>query len=114
MQIGERVLFPAVRKAERDTVVVSDGFSCRQQIAHGTPRQAMHLAEVLQMALQPAHQRPSNRRYIENGHVQPKAGYPALTALAAGAGMLSAGLYLLHRARNRTVGNGASKPVAAD
>jgi Fe-S oxidoreductase len=49
--IGERVLLPAVRAAEPDTTVVSDGFSCREQIAQATGRNAMHLAEVLQQAL---------------------------------------------------------------
>jgi FAD/FMN-containing dehydrogenase/Fe-S oxidoreductase len=48
--IGERVLLPAVRQAEPDTLVISDGFSCREQIFQGTGRQAMHLAEVLQHA----------------------------------------------------------------
>jgi FAD/FMN-containing dehydrogenase/Fe-S oxidoreductase len=51
MQIGERVLLPAVREAPPDTLVVADGFSCRQQIAHATGRRALHLAEVLQLAL---------------------------------------------------------------
>jgi hypothetical protein len=48
--IGERVLLPAVRQAETDTLVVSDGFSCREQIAQLTGRRAFHLAEVLQLA----------------------------------------------------------------
>jgi Fe-S oxidoreductase/FAD/FMN-containing dehydrogenase len=48
--IGERVLLPAVREAEADTLVVSDGFSCREQIAQLTGRRAFHLAEVLQLA----------------------------------------------------------------
>jgi FAD/FMN-containing dehydrogenase/Fe-S oxidoreductase len=51
MKIGERALLPAVRKAAKDALVVADGFSCRAQIEHGTPRRALHLAEVLQMAL---------------------------------------------------------------
>ncbi len=51
--IGERVLLPAVRAAEPDTLVVSDGFSCREQIVQATGRKAMHLAEVLQLALHP-------------------------------------------------------------
>jgi Fe-S oxidoreductase len=51
MQIGERVLLPAVRKSSPDTLVVADGFSCREQIAHATGRRALHLAEVLQLAL---------------------------------------------------------------
>jgi FAD/FMN-containing dehydrogenase/Fe-S oxidoreductase len=49
--IGERVLLPAVRQAEPDTTIVSDGFSCREQILQATGRKAMHLAEVLQQAL---------------------------------------------------------------
>ena len=49
--IGERVLLPAVRTAAADTLIVSDGFSCREQIQQGTGRKAMHLAEVMQLAL---------------------------------------------------------------
>ena len=45
--LGERVLLPAVRDADPETVVVTDGFSCREQIAQGTGRRAVHLAEVL-------------------------------------------------------------------
>ncbi|MGH9562606.1 MAG: (Fe-S)-binding protein, partial [Terracidiphilus sp.] len=48
--IGERVLLPAVRGAEAETLIVSDGFSCREQIYQSTGRRALHLAEVLQMA----------------------------------------------------------------
>ena len=51
--IGERVLLPAVRAAERDTLIVSDGFSCREQIVQATGRKAVHVAEVLQRALHP-------------------------------------------------------------
>jgi FAD/FMN-containing dehydrogenase/Fe-S oxidoreductase len=51
--IGERVLLPAVRAAEPDTIVISDGFSCREQIEQATGRKAMHLAEILQQALHP-------------------------------------------------------------
>ena len=49
--IGERVLLPAVRRTEPDTLIVCDGFSCREQIFQATGRQAIHLAEVLQRAL---------------------------------------------------------------
>jgi Fe-S oxidoreductase len=50
--IGERVLLPAVRAAAAGTVIVSDGFSCREQIQQATRRRAMHVAEVLQMAME--------------------------------------------------------------
>jgi Fe-S oxidoreductase len=52
MKIGERALLPAVRKAPKDALVIADGFSCRQQVAHATDRRALHLAEVIQLALQ--------------------------------------------------------------
>jgi Fe-S oxidoreductase len=49
--IGELELLPAVRQAPTDWLIIADGFSCREQIAQGSHRHALHLAEVLQMAL---------------------------------------------------------------
>jgi Fe-S oxidoreductase len=49
--VGERVLLPAVRDAAADTLIVSNGFSCREQIRQGTGRKALHLSEVLRMGL---------------------------------------------------------------
>jgi len=49
--IGELELLPAVRRAPDDWLIIADGFSCREQIAQDSPRHALHLAEVLQMAL---------------------------------------------------------------
>jgi FAD/FMN-containing dehydrogenase/Fe-S oxidoreductase len=49
--MGERVLLPAVRSAAPETLIVADGFSCREQVLQGTGKQAIHLAEVLKMAL---------------------------------------------------------------
>jgi Fe-S oxidoreductase len=51
IKIGEKVLLPAVRGAGTGTLIITDGFSCREQIAQTTPRRALHLAQVLQMAL---------------------------------------------------------------
>jgi FAD/FMN-containing dehydrogenase/Fe-S oxidoreductase len=45
--LAERDLLPAVRAAAPDDLLVSNGFSCREQIAQNTPRRAVHLAEVL-------------------------------------------------------------------
>jgi FAD/FMN-containing dehydrogenase/Fe-S oxidoreductase len=47
MKIGEQVLLPAVRSAAADTLIIADGFSCREQIAQCTNRRALHIAEVL-------------------------------------------------------------------
>jgi hypothetical protein len=38
--IGELELLPAVRQAPPDWLIIADGFSCREQIAQGTPRHA--------------------------------------------------------------------------
>jgi FAD/FMN-containing dehydrogenase/Fe-S oxidoreductase len=50
LAMGELSLLPAVRKAERDTLVVADGTSCRHQIHDGTAREAIHVARVLAMS----------------------------------------------------------------
>src|SRR5262249_20213110 len=48
---AERSLLPAVRECESDETIVTDGFSCREQIGQTTGRRAFHLAEVLARAL---------------------------------------------------------------
>ena len=45
--IGERVLLPAVREAPADTIILADGFSCREQIEQGTGRATLHIAELM-------------------------------------------------------------------
>jgi FAD/FMN-containing dehydrogenase/Fe-S oxidoreductase len=52
LSIGELELLPAVRKASPDCLIIADGFSCREQIVQCTGRRALHLAEVIQMAMQ--------------------------------------------------------------
>lgn len=51
MQIGKQRLFPAVRETPRHTTVVAPGVSCRQQIAEGTGRKAIHPAELMYRAM---------------------------------------------------------------
>ena len=46
-KIGESVLMPAVRAASADTMIVANGFSCREQIEQMSGRKTFHLAEVL-------------------------------------------------------------------
>ena len=58
VKIGERVLLPAVRAAAADTLIIADGFSCVQQIEGLAGRKALHLAEVLQMAIRAERQSP--------------------------------------------------------
>jgi len=51
IKCGERVLLPAVRSAASDTLIIANGFSCQEQIAQTTERRALHLAQVIQMAM---------------------------------------------------------------
>jgi Fe-S oxidoreductase len=53
-QIGERRLFPAVRKAGSGAAIVASGFSCRHQIGDFTDAHAVHAATLLQAHL-PGH-----------------------------------------------------------
>ncbi|MBN8708657.1 MAG: FAD-binding protein [Verrucomicrobia bacterium] len=53
MQIGEMVLFPAVRSLPPETLVAAAGTSCRHQIRDGTGRRALHPVEILYEALRP-------------------------------------------------------------
>ena len=49
--VGERVLLPAVRAAAPDTYIVTNGFSCREQITQFTGRRVWHVAELLAQGL---------------------------------------------------------------
>lgn len=94
VKAGERVLLPAVRDAAPDTLIVTDGFSCQEQIAQSSKRHGLHLAQVLQMAL---HKGPDGPRgsYPEAGYVPnhtPAMVRSGLLKIAAGAtGLLAAG-----------------------
>ncbi len=50
-QVGEMVLFPAVRAATREEFIAAPGTSCRHQVMDGTGRRAFHPAELLFDAL---------------------------------------------------------------
>lgn len=71
LRIGELVLLPAVRRAEPGTLVLADGFSCRQQIEQTTDRRGLHLAEALHLALL------EERRQIVSGDGRPEHAYLA-------------------------------------
>jgi FAD/FMN-containing dehydrogenase/Fe-S oxidoreductase len=96
---GERVLLPRIRESGDDTLIVTDGFSCREQVLQCTDRRPLHLAEVLQQALTQ-----------DRGTPAPEAGRPsvqpqqaslslprAAAAAALGAGAVAAGLMLRRR-----------------
>jgi FAD/FMN-containing dehydrogenase/Fe-S oxidoreductase len=94
--LGELELMPAVRQAPPDWLIIADGFSCREQIAQGSSRHALHLAEILQMALRgmgapdslpfPESAR-ALRQHTEVAQSMKRAGL-GLAALAAGVALL--------------------------
>ena len=51
MAIGELVLFPAIRDADKHRLICAPGTSCRDQIAHGTEAESHHPATLLRRAL---------------------------------------------------------------
>ncbi len=103
MAVGEKVLLPAVREADPETLVLADGFSCREQIRQATGRRALHLAEVLQLALRPREAGEPDAadavRRLEPAALS-RGGGPGLAAVA-GAGLAAVGAALLWRSRAR-------------
>jgi hypothetical protein len=106
--IGELELLPAVRSAPPDWLIIADGFSCREQIAQGSPRHALHLAEVLQMAMKmnntDAPQEPDSHPYPESARIRHREAEMFQSMKRAGLGLaaLAAGGTLLWRlSRNR-------------
>ena len=59
LRCGEQVLLPAVRESRHDTLVICDGFSCREQIEQVTNRKALHLAQVIRMAIEEEEKGPA-------------------------------------------------------
>ncbi len=96
LAVGELELLPAVRKASSDCLIVADGFSCREQIAQCTDRHALHLAEVIQMALRDG-PTGSDGAYPERDQVERRAAETQRSMTRAGLGLagVAAGAILL-------------------
>jgi FAD/FMN-containing dehydrogenase/Fe-S oxidoreductase len=104
--IGELELLPAVRQAPPDWLIIADGFSCREQIAQCTSRRALHLAEILQMALDTPHAPNSqeSRQYPESTISRHHEAEVFQSMKRAGLGLAAfaaAGLLLWKMSRNR-------------
>ena len=93
--IGELELLPAVRQTPADSLIIADGFSCREQIAQSTNRHSLHLAEVIATALRrplaPDGDYPETphvrRRQAELDRSMKRSGL-ALAGVATGAALL--------------------------
>ena len=100
---GELALLPAVRSAELSTLIVANGFSCREQIAQQTGRGALHLAQVLQMAFAEGPAGPSSGP-PEAAYAATPARPPvkrATAALVGGAVLVGLGWWLRRRRQRR-------------
>ncbi|MGA9883730.1 MAG: FAD-binding and (Fe-S)-binding domain-containing protein [Candidatus Acidiferrales bacterium] len=95
-KVGEHGMLPAIRKAGLDEVIIADGFSCREQISQMSDRHGLHMAEVLQLAIQPeqagADEHPPekiiverHKREIQNSKMQTLAVLGGISAIVAGA-----------------------------
>ncbi len=117
-EIGERVLLPAVRAAPANTLVIADGFSCREQIAQNTSRRALHTAQVLQLALHEGRKIQLNGRPPElavrelrpRALTRPTAAAVAITAAVGGLALLG-GALAARAARNRLTAARAASPA---
>ena len=102
IRIGERALLPKVRETSGDTLILADGFSCREQIAQATERRALHIAEAMQIALHEGPDGPHTSR-PESRYVQEPArglSNKEKAVLAGGVALLAAGgLFLYSRRR---------------
>ena len=47
INIGNQILFPAILKANNETIISAPGTSCREHIKHSTDRNVLHPIEVL-------------------------------------------------------------------
>ncbi len=95
---GERALLPAVRAATNETLIVADGFSCREQIAQTTDRRALNVAEVVPLAL---HQRDGDAAAEWRSGEYPERAVARLSPLSA-----------RNRATTATIATGAALALA--
>lgn len=87
MKCGERVLFPKIREASDETILISDGFSCRTQIEQGSKRKGLHIAQVLDLALKNEEEPIRDWNYPEKNCEQPVA-KASLSDLGRAAGLV--------------------------
>jgi FAD/FMN-containing dehydrogenase/Fe-S oxidoreductase len=102
IKAGERVLLPKVRNADPRTIVIADGFSCREQVAQTTNRQALHPAQVMKMAIDDRGRRRDDafpeRRYMSDIEAEAvRASRNGLLLMLAVCGVAFAGLLFWNR-----------------
>jgi FAD/FMN-containing dehydrogenase/Fe-S oxidoreductase len=95
LKVGELGYLPAVREAAADTLLISDGFSCREQVMQTTDRQVLHFADVVWLAMNSGphgtagpkperHAMPDIGHRVARARVDAAIGFSVLGALAFG------------------------------
>lgn len=97
---GERVLLPKVRDASADTLLIANGFSCREMISQNCDRHALHLADVIKMALQDGPEGPEGGK-PEQSYLTIAAKPTASLALGVLSALIIAGLLARKFCRRR-------------
>jgi Fe-S oxidoreductase len=69
---GERILLPRVRETPPETLLIADGFSCREQIEQLANRRALHTAEVLLKVLKEGSRKNPEGKKTEAPHTVPE------------------------------------------
>jgi Fe-S oxidoreductase len=112
IRVGELELLPAVRRAPKDELIVTNGFSCMEQIEQTTDRQALHLAQVIQMARRDGEHGPAGA-YPERHYPKLRGAFTPLPTkgLLLGAGLLVGGWMLWNWSR-RAHANGRAQREA--
>jgi Fe-S oxidoreductase len=104
LRVGEKALLPAVREAREEELIIADGFSCREQVHQETDRHAMHLAEVMQMAIRHGEGgvpgRPERELVERRDRSQRRSKAKALAVVGAAA-LVGVGTWMMLRERRR-------------
>jgi FAD/FMN-containing dehydrogenase/Fe-S oxidoreductase len=111
LRVGERLILPKVREASPETIIIADGFSCREQIAQTTPRQAMHLAQVLQLAVRQEAVEAYPEKKVVAERPRPDARKAMWTAagIAGGVALLAGAIWVARRAAVPAAGSAPSR-----
>jgi Fe-S oxidoreductase len=90
MDVAKLELEPLLQKAKPETIVIADGFSCREQVLQASDREGLHVAEVIQMAVRG--ERPGaypekrvvgeRKRHVRNSMIRSGAALLGMGALA--------------------------------
>ena len=105
VRCGERVLLPEVRKASEDEFIIADGFSCREQIEQCTDRRALHLAQVMQLALHSGPDGPRGRpeqQFVQCRRREFRAAAIGVTGMLTAGAVAGALLYQAIRSHNKS------------